>query len=861
MLTFFKKFFKFRHISKTLCALLAWVGVIAIFQGLMRLDTTVPISLQLDSILTVGLCFLSLSGFYFVFSQGTVNKITYVFPSIPLVLATVALLNSPYLVEGGILEGAHSTPLSPLVWVGIILASLSCYTKPAPSTHSALNIFCNGIVLFIISILFLINELFDLSATYGWNQLTNITFYPALGFFLLGLMHLFVYRLSKKYSVYHELDLYPKVIFVIGIILTGFISNTFLRYEKSVMQTTINDISSNTQAYITNALHLNFQAINRITERWKTRNGINYQTWQQDAKAYFEDFKTYHALLWVDTNEGLQWSMPEENEIRSRLSDLLQSVPIKQVLQAAKTENLPKISAPITIDETDTGFMFVSPIYSNQNQSFEGYHIALFSLNKLFSSLNHEDINTHLIWSFAYKKNAVTTPGHLAFSSFQRSMQTNYNLSIGDGHWSLILTPTSKFINNHQTITPLLILILGFILSVFLTLIIRYWLFFLKYQSSYKDLLLFSGDGIIGLDTKGLIKVINPSALKMLDSNEKDLLGQSFTKLIQHTSYSGTPMKAEDNAILNSLNSGTTLNAENEVFWTSHQNPILVEYACRPIIELGKIKGAVINFKDVTERKEIEDKLRNSNLKLIRMNQQMNEFNYIAAHDLKAPLRGIQNAADFLIEDLGPNPPEQVLKDVAYIKSSTKKMIELCRDLLTYSRSSDQSLDIKTHDLTTCVQEALNPIHNFIEQSKAVITIEPLPKAYIDFTLGSQIFQNLIQNAVKYCKKTPHVRIYTEREQPDAVVIAIQDNGIGIDPQFRDKVFAPFQRLHTQEEFQGSGIGLAIVKKFAEVLKGEVWFESDGTSGTTFFIRFPKNTKNNMPYSHERTSHPNSTGS
>ncbi|OUC12882.1 MAG: hypothetical protein B0A82_20215 [Alkalinema sp. CACIAM 70d] len=269
--------------------------------------------------------------------------------------------------------------------------------------------------------------------------------------------------------------------------------------------------------------------------------------------------------------------------------------------------------------------------------------------------------------------------------------------------------------------------------------------------------------------------------------------------------------------------------------------------------EQGKPIGHYCFMKDITARKQAEEQLQQLNAELQRSNQELEQFAYIASHDLQEPLRAIIGYTQLLEEAYTRTPtPEldpRTQEYMTFIIQGAKRMRALIQDLLTYSRVGSRPL---TPALTNCnelLTEVCTSLQVTISERKASIICDPLPTLWVDRTQLIQLFQNLIGNAIKFSQEdNPQVHIRVTEFPADSTRsdpktppehhwrFAVQDNGIGIKPQYLDRIFEIFRRLHSQQKFPGTGIGLAICKKIVERHGGTIWAKSELGQGTTFYF-------------------------
>jgi light-regulated signal transduction histidine kinase (bacteriophytochrome) len=226
--------------------------------------------------------------------------------------------------------------------------------------------------------------------------------------------------------------------------------------------------------------------------------------------------------------------------------------------------------------------------------------------------------------------------------------------------------------------------------------------------------------------------------------------------------------------------------------------------------------------------------LREISEQLERSNRELEDFTYVAAHDLQEPLRKMISFSSLLEKDLGGDLPERAAQDINYITGAATRMQSLIQDLLKLSRAGTAILEEVDVPLSQCVDQATETLSLRIEETGAVLEVGELPSIMGDPTLLTLLFQNLIGNALKFVTdKTPKIRI-TCRMEGGRLVIGVQDNGIGIDPKYAEQIFVPFRRLHGRGDFEGTGIGLAITRKVVERHGGGIWVESEPGSGSHF---------------------------
>jgi light-regulated signal transduction histidine kinase (bacteriophytochrome) len=226
---------------------------------------------------------------------------------------------------------------------------------------------------------------------------------------------------------------------------------------------------------------------------------------------------------------------------------------------------------------------------------------------------------------------------------------------------------------------------------------------------------------------------------------------------------------------------------------------------------------------------------------LSRSNAELEQFAYIASHDLQAPLRGILAFSEILVQDIGEQVDADAKDYLARIARNAQRMRALIDDLLAYSRVNRSEPRVEPVDLTALLPQVLDDLAQIISDSGGQVLVEPLPTVMGDARQLQQLFQNLIGNGLKFAKpgEVPIVRVTSRPLDPAVVELTVQDNGIGFDEQFLEEIFLPFRRLHAQEQYPGSGIGLAICQKIVQRHHGTLCAHSRLGAGAAFQITLP----------------------
>lgn len=356
---------------------------------------------------------------------------------------------------------------------------------------------------------------------------------------------------------------------------------------------------------------------------------------------------------------------------------------------------------------------------------------------------------------------------------------------------------------------------------------------------------------IISKDLNGMIQTWNPGAEKVYGYRAEETTGKNISMLIPPGEKSATELINEVLQVEKVENYETKrLRKDGTVI------PVIVTLspirnAWGDIIAISSISDDISEQKKVEEtlrakerveyaRKGAEKALFKLNEELIRSNKELQQFAYLTSHDLQEPLRIISTFTQFLAQRYKGHFDKEGDQFIQYIVESAQRMKNLINDLLTYSRVGSRISPFTEVDFNQVFKKVVQNLAFIIEKKSAVITHRPLPSVLGDESQLFQLLRNLVDNSLKFCKKTPVIHI-SAKERPDDYLFSVRDNGIGIDQKYADKIFLIFQRLVAREEYEGTGIGLAVCKRIVERHGGEIWFESKEGEGTTFYFTIAKN--------------------
>jgi PAS domain S-box-containing protein len=274
---------------------------------------------------------------------------------------------------------------------------------------------------------------------------------------------------------------------------------------------------------------------------------------------------------------------------------------------------------------------------------------------------------------------------------------------------------------------------------------------------------------------------------------------------------------------------------------TPDGNSVWLSVSGEPVFEDRKFRGYRGVGTDITERKRAQGVLRAAYDELARSNSELQQFAYVASHDLQEPLRMIGSYTQLLERRYGDKLDADAREFMGFVVDGATRMKQLIEDLLAYSRVGTRGKELRPVQAQAALERALVNLRASIESADAQVTHDALPEVSADDTQLTQLFQNLIGNAIKFRKKDEPIRVHVGVQDAGAEWrFSVSDNGIGIEPQYYERIFMVFQRLHTREEYAGTGIGLAICKKVVDRHRGRIWVESALGKGSTFNFTLSK---------------------
>jgi len=355
----------------------------------------------------------------------------------------------------------------------------------------------------------------------------------------------------------------------------------------------------------------------------------------------------------------------------------------------------------------------------------------------------------------------------------------------------------------------------------------------LEAERKYYDVIEKTHGGLLSSGPDGKLLLVNPGAARILGyASPDELIGKPATMIYARPEERANIVK------LLTANGGPT---EIELTFKKRDGTIVNTLVSITVHrdEIGNLTRIDDLFHDITERKKAEVRLKQTLEELARSNKDLEQFAYVASHDLQEPLRMVTSYVQLIEKRYKGRLDKDADEFIAFAVEGATRMQKLINDLLTYSRVRTRGRRFETVDINNVMEQVMSNLSSNIQETGAKILWDGLPSIAADETQMVQLFQNLVGNGIKFHgKDLPEVKISAVREEKEWLFY-VKDNGIGIDMQYKDRIFVVFQRLHGREEYSGTGIGLAICKSIVERHGGRIMVESELGKGSTFTFTIP----------------------
>ncbi len=373
-----------------------------------------------------------------------------------------------------------------------------------------------------------------------------------------------------------------------------------------------------------------------------------------------------------------------------------------------------------------------------------------------------------------------------------------------------------------------------------------------KSKNYLESILMSVNDSIIVLSLDGVMKTVNKAALSLWGYKNKEMIGSKIRKLFETDIYTTWLNSIKDyNVSLGKSNFSFKKVEANIITKDNNKIPALISGSAL-LNRNGDVQGAVLVAVDISERKiaemkikqmneELEERVKERTLQLEISNKDLEAFSYSVSHDLRTPLRAISGFANALYKKYFDVCDDEGKRLINVIIDSASKMGCLIDDILAFSRLGRKEVVKNLIDLNPLFTEAFDELTNLITDRQIEFKLSKLPSVNADASLIKHVITNLLANAVKFTQTKEHAVIEVGcQKTEDKIVYYVKDNGVGFNMEYADKLYNVFQRLHTDREFEGTGVGLAIAYKILQRHGGIIWAEAEVNNGATFYFSLPQ---------------------
>ncbi|MFQ6371565.1 CHASE domain-containing protein [Shewanella sp. YIC-542] len=520
------------------------------------------------------------------------------------------------------------------------------------------------------------------------------------------------------------------------------------------------------------------------------------------------------------------------------------------------------ISGKITLvqetgQDQQAGFLMYLPLFAEQangQRRPQGMVYAPFRMNNLMEGITGDHFSSLQLEIYDGSLNAASNPETLMYRSRPRPPSSYYHhnvrLDIGGHQWLLVTRSNASFVSTTESIQRALLLAFGglFWLLLFYFLYTNAKARFKETQLSqallaneerFRLVIEASPTAMVIVNAQGMMTLVNAHTEQMFKYTREEMLGHEINMLLPEVvrrRHSGHMAKYFQHPTARTMSSRDDLYGQ-----CSDGQLIALEVGLTPVM-FSNGPAVLVTINDISSRKQIEQEKARHTAELERINSELDSFAYIASHDLKSPLRGIEQLSDWLHEDLAENASPKVQQYLRLIRSRVQRMERLLEGLLTYSRIGRIDAQLVKTDSAQLVQEVFALVN--LQPEYQLQIQSALPEFVTARVPLELVFRNLFSNALKHHDRDKGVISVSCCELKAQYCFCVEDDGPGIPAQFHEKVFAIFQTLRPRDEVEGSGLGLSLVKKCVENFGGRIWLESEGR-GCRFCFTWPKNLEDN----------------
>jgi PAS domain S-box-containing protein len=717
-------------------------------------------------------------------------------------------------------------------------------------------ILCLGALILGISVTSLVSILFDLMTEKEFGKQSMMSLYESVVFCLIGTCILLIEQLKNIQStlVIHRRKLIKSSLVLLTLAIVGW--QSFSHIEMKKKHANLTQTLSLFELNLTDTINSHIKAVQRMANRWEIQQGTSEDLWLADASNYIKDFNYFTSLKWIDQNYNIQWTTLESNDVTTNELDIVKSH-LSNIVEARQSNRI-YITKPETKTQGITSIYIYVPIIIVHR--FDGFLLAEIDFSSLVNNaalLTNIGRPYHVTFSDSETEQEIlnVSQGNFEFPLDQNKVVST--LVAFDGYAlkvELAVTDREEGLFQKELSTFVLILSMMFISLIIWLLHLRWTAlqsaFHLESEAETRRLIQIElakneermrsvfnhiADAVILVSGSGLITRINRATERMFGVSALNAVNQDI-KMIFPPPYN----QVEGNVLTEYFFESQVehLSTKKEMVGMRSNGSIFNMMIAVSRFQVDNTQYFCVVANDITHQKKASFEIEQYTKLLEQKNKELESFVYVASHDLKAPLRGIVQLADWIDEDLGDAKSAEISEYLDLMNSRINRLQGLLDNLLEYSKIGRDSGELTQVNL----EQLLDNVFDLIDPPKGFKIEKELFEKEIN-TLSvplELILRNLIQNSVKHHDKDCGlVTIKLEKHSRSYLQFTITDDGPGILPEHHKKIFTMFQTLRPRDEVEGSGMGLSFVQKLIDIYYCNIRVESDGVRGTSIIFTWP----------------------
>lgn len=745
-----------------------------------------------------------------------------------------------------------------------------------------------AVAAFVIAVVSLFSYLFEHDSIYGWSNFIRMAIHTATCF-VIATSALILHTLYQHKS--HKIDMarfLPLTVCLSLLVIVGFAWYIIHEEGRARNQAYFEALVSDTENVLLDRYSLYedmlrgglglFYASDHVSrQEWRdyvntldieeTLPGVSglgyidyvfakdFVTYQKDIRQNDIEWMTFHPQTFYPDKFIIKYIEPLKTNIEALGLDIGFEANRRAAAERARDLGVPALTKKILLVQDhleQPGFLLLIPVYDTKNTpetieerrtQFKGWVYAPFIGANFLSNIGNitrnqlhfkvydgkRAVDTALI----YSNQLTASPSNI----YTQAMETQ--ISIAGRTWTISWRPSTNYRPPAKEVWGIFVVLVGLIFSIFLYVLLSV---IMRSNEVIKEQVALRTRELA--ESEGRQSAILNNTIDAILTFGGDRKIQSFNKAAEFMfGYDASDMIGKNVSLLTYRNKDITSErfvGQTQELEMSHSEghtfPTSVSVS-RVELEDNDLFSVII--RDISHEKEAREQILKANTELKRSNNELERFAYIASHDLQEPLRKIGGFTERLEKSMEGALDDKQEKYMQFIVDGVFRMRELVMGLLAYSRVTTSELDIVELDTNEIVDLAVDNLSEVIEESKAQVVYSDLPKVFYDKVMLTQLFQNIIGNAIKYRgDEAPVITISTSKTD-SCWTFAIKDNGMGMEEKYFKHIFEMFQRLHRKEDIKGTGIGLSLCQKIVERYGGDIWVESEVGKGSIFYFTIP----------------------